>query len=60
MKIIEKIWPDFIFKVDLSEELLQNWEKEMKWAIETGKAQGNGKPDLSALLRKDLLDAARK
>ncbi len=58
--IIDKIWSDFIFKIDLSEELLQNWEKEMEWAIETGKAQDNGKPDLSALLRKDLLDAAGK
>ncbi|MBS3057444.1 MAG: NrtA/SsuA/CpmA family ABC transporter substrate-binding protein [Candidatus Diapherotrites archaeon] len=60
MKIIEKIWPDFIFKVDLSEDLLKNWEKEMKWAIETGKAQDGGETDFKALLRKDLLDAARK
>lgn len=58
--IVDKIWPDFIFKVDLSEELLNNWEKEMQWAIETGKAQGGVEPDFKALLRKDLLDAARK
>jgi len=58
--IVDKIWPDFIFTVDLSEALLKNWEKEMKWAIETGKAQGGGEPDFKALLRRDLLDAARK
>ena len=50
---------DFIFKAELSEELLPLWEKERAWAIETGKIDDdNGKTDFESLLRRDLMQNA--
>ncbi|HZX34531.1 MAG TPA: ABC transporter substrate-binding protein [archaeon] len=58
-EIIDKIWGDFIFKAELSEELLPLWEKERAWAIETGKIDDdNGKTDFESLLRRDLMQNA--
>jgi NitT/TauT family transport system substrate-binding protein len=57
--LIRNIWDKCEMKVGASEALVNVWDKEALWAIETGKLDEMPLPDFEGLLRRDLLDAAK-
>lgn len=57
--IIQKIWSDFDLRVWLSDHLVDTWQKETAWAVETGKINPTPVPDFTTLFRPDLLQAAQ-
>ncbi|MCR4369047.1 MAG: ABC transporter substrate-binding protein [archaeon] len=58
-QIIEKVWADFEYNTGITPQLLQNWQDELKWAIETGKAEESAaNTDFESALRADLFTAA--
>jgi NitT/TauT family transport system substrate-binding protein len=56
-QIIEKIWSDFDLRVRISDQLLNTWNDEAQWAIDTNKVNSSVIPDFSTLLRNDLLSS---
>lgn len=53
-EIINKIWSDFDLRASISDQLLQTWNEEAQWAIDTNKVTSTVIPDFTTLLRPDL------
>ncbi len=57
-KMIDKILGDFSFRTGISNELLQDWDREFRWAVDTNKTKATEKPNMQIILREDLLGQA--
>lgn len=57
-QIIEQIWSDFDLRARISNQLIQTWNEEAQWAIDTNKVTSAAIPDFTKLLRPDLLPTA--
>ncbi len=55
---IKSIWSHYKIAATITPELMQYWDAEAEWAIQTNKSQSQ-KPDFSKILRKEFLDKAR-
>lgn len=50
-EIIDGIWGNFVFKLALTSKLIEYWNAEAKWAIETGKVkEGTEIPDFRKIV----------
>ncbi|MBU0635752.1 ABC transporter substrate-binding protein [Candidatus Micrarchaeota archaeon] len=58
-ELIRSIWSQYTIKAVITERLLEYWNAEAVWAIETGKVNEIVPLDFEILLRKDLLNQAR-
>lgn len=53
-EIIDAIWSDFDLRARISDHLIQTWNEEAQWAIDTNKVTSTTIPDFTTLFRPDL------
>ncbi|QQR93023.1 MAG: NrtA/SsuA/CpmA family ABC transporter substrate-binding protein [Candidatus Iainarchaeum archaeon] len=53
-ELINKIWSDFDLRARISDQLIQTWNEEARWAIDTNKVTSTVIPNFTTLLRPDL------